>query len=438
MAVPLADEERLVADAGRWGHRVVARCSGAAELSGRLATAAPEIVVAAADPQYLTAGLVAACDAAGARLIAVAGPGGLRHARALGLVDVVQAPFEWSDLESPVAEAEPAPAPIAPRGTMRVADRIEQGETAVPPPRRPGRVLVVWGPEGAPGRTTLAISIAAELAAAGHAVALADADVRAASVAPALGLLDEAPGFAAACRLAGSGALDSAEFERVAQEHRSRLGPFWVLTGLGRPSRWPELAADRVRGTLAAAREWVDYLVVDVAAGLDQDEELSSDVLAPRRNAATLAALAAADHVLEVGSADPVGLARLLRGHTELADVIDPGELTTVVNRVRSSAIGANPSAQVRQTLLRFGGLDDPVLIPWDGAALDAAVLAGSTLAEVAPRSPTRLAVRDLVASRILPPETAIAPERRRERRWLRALVRGREAGSDRTASLAR
>lgn len=424
LALPWEEEERLVADAARWGHRVLARCSGADELATRLGTVSAELVIAAAEPQYLTPALVAACDAAGARLVAVAGPGGIRHARGVGLVDVVEAPFGWADLEPPPVVA-PESAQV--RGTRAVDAVHDDPGVPIPSPRRPGRVIVVWGPEGAPGRTSLAIAIAAELAVAGHAVALADADVRAASAAPALGLLDEAPGFAAACRLAGAGGLDSAEFERVAQVHRSRLGAFRVLTGLGRPSRWPELAADRVRATIQAARDWVDVLVVDVAAGLDEDEEISSDVLTPRRNAATLAALRSADQVVAVGSADPVGLARLLRGHAELLDAAEPRELQIVVNRVRSSAIGANPGAQVRQTLLRFGGVEDPVLIPWDGAAFDAALLAGRTLPEVAPRSPARVAVRNLVTGRLLPPQPAAVPAGRRSRRMPRARS-GRES----------
>lgn len=411
LAVPMEDEERLAAEAAHWGHRIVLRCSGGEELAARLATASTDLVIAAADPQYLTRGLVAACDAAGTRLIAVSGPGGARHARSLGIVDVVDAPFRWSDLD-----------PSSPPHDL-AAEEGPDDAPPVPAPSRAGRVLVVWGPEGAPGRTSIAIAIAAELAAAGHAVALADADVRAASVAPALGLLDEAPGFAAACRLAGAGGLDATELERVAQQHRSRLGRFWVLTGLGRPSRWPELTAEQVRATIAAARAWVDYLVVDVAAGLDQDEQLASDLLAPRRSAAALAALESADHILAVGTGDPVGLSRLLRARIELADAVVGAEATVLVNRVRASAIGANPASQVRQTLLRFGGIEEPVLVPWDGPAFDAAILAGRTLPEVAPRSPARVSIRELVTARILPPESAPDPTRRR--RFLRAALAG-------------
>ena len=42
--------------------------------------------------------------------------------------------------------------------------------------------------------------------------------------------------------------------------------------------------------------------------------------MAPRRNGATLAILDAADLIIVVGAADPLGLQRLARGLTELHD----------------------------------------------------------------------------------------------------------------------
>jgi MinD-like ATPase involved in chromosome partitioning or flagellar assembly len=75
--------------------------------------------------------------------------------------------------------------------------------------------------------------------------------------------------------------------------------------------------------------------------------------------------------------------------------------VTTVVNKVRSSAIGLNPSAQITQTLARFGGIADPVLVPWDPAAFDAALLSGRPLLDAAPRSSARNAIRKLVRERI-------------------------------------
>ncbi len=347
-----------------------------------------------ADQQYLSARLVEACDASAVRLIVVAQhPEQLRFARSLGIADARFGPVDWQTSSRGCGAAAPPSA---------AADVESVRRTRVPTRGRgAARVIAVWGPAGAPGRTSLAIAIAAELADAGASVALGDADTHAASIDPALGLLDEAPGFAAACRLAGSGALTIAEFERIAEWSRSGHSGFWVLTGLGRPSRWPELTAERVTGAIAAAREWVDVLVLDTASSLEQDEELSSDLVSPRRNAATMSALRAADHVIAVGAADPIGLARYLRAHAELIETATPDRVTTVVNKVRSSAIGLNPSAQIAQTLARFGGITDPVLVPWDPAAFDAALLGGKPLLDAAPRSAARLAIRKLVRDRI-------------------------------------
>ena len=382
LAVPSPHDERLAFEARRHGHDVVVTAVDADDLESALVPALPEVAIVWADERYLGYGLLAECDARGVRVVAaVSNDVERRYATGIGLYDLVDAEAGWDAIATllPGADA-PAPAPHT-RGT----------------------VIAVWGPAGSPGRTTLAIAIAAEIAAAGFTVALADVDTHSASVAPALGLMDEAPGFAAACRLAGADSLDRAELERIGQRHDAGDSSFWVLTGIGQPSRWPELSADRVLATIDECRRWVDYVVLDTASNLESDEEISSDMFAPRRNAATVTALREADHIVAVASADPVGLARFLRAHGDLADVAVTLEITVVANKVRASAIGLGPAAQVTQTLSRFGGIDDPVLVPWDQQAMDAAVLSARTLAEVAPKSPARLAVRRLVADRLLP-----------------------------------
>lgn len=173
---------------------------------------------------------------------------------------------------------------------------------------------------------------------------------------------------------------------------------FRVLTGIGRPARWPELTAERIAGVLDAVRGWAGVTIVDVAGSLEQDEELVSDVAAPRRNAATLEVLRRADRVVAVGAADPVGLARFLRGHAELLDVAGPERVLPIVNKVRAGTIGLDPASQVRSTLERFGGIAPAHLVPWDPAGFDAALLAGRSLGAVAPRSPARAAIRRLAA----------------------------------------
>ncbi|MCW4384978.1 regulator [Salinibacterium sp. SYSU T00001] len=406
-AVPAAREDALVDEAFDHGHEVVARCGSADELASLLEPAAVEFAIVSSAERYLTARLLAEADRLGVRVVAINDTdAGRRHAITLGLHEVVDGDADWARIDAALlATPLRSSAPTAPSGR--------------------GRVVAVWGPAGSPGRTSLAINIAAELASAGHTVALADVDTYSGSIAPTLGLLDEAPGFAAACRLAGSGALTQLELERIAQRYSSPHGSFWVLTGIGRPSRWPELSASRVSGALDACRDWVDYTVVDTGFNLENDEEISSDVFAPRRNAATLEALRCADQVVAVGSADPVGLSRFLRAHVDLLDAILTDRVLVVMNRLRAAVIGAAPARQVTQSLERFGGIVAPVMVPHDQAAFDAAVLEGATLYDVAARSPARVAISTLVQERILPS----ASKRRSQRRRV-PLLRRRQAAA--------
>jgi MinD-like ATPase involved in chromosome partitioning or flagellar assembly len=377
----LATATDLSAEARTHGHAVLAVPSSGAAILVALDGGTPQLAVVSCDPAVLTATVLSACDAKGIRVIGLIGSDAhRRHAAVLGLHETVDDSGDWASVERAIAGQQREARPASGRGT----------------------VVAVWGPAGAPGRSSIATGIAAELAATGSSVVLGDVDTHAASIAPSLGLLDEAPGFAAACRLAGADSLTVTELERVAQRYQSGHGSFRVLTGLGRPTRWPELSHDRVAAVIEACRGWVDYTVLDAGASLENDEEISSDLYAPRRNAATITAVREADIVVAVAAADPVGLSRFLRAHVELVELRDDARIVVVANKLRATAIGMNPSAQVRQTLSRFGGIESPVLVPYDQSGMDGALLSARTLAEAAPRSPARLAIQELVKTRIL------------------------------------
>lgn len=273
-------------------------------------------------------------------------------------------------------------------GSTRATDRSD-------PPQETarGRVLTVWGPAGAPGRTLVAVNLAVELSALGHSVLLVDADTYAASVGQSLALLDEAPGLAAATRLADTGDLDLPALAAVAPQVRPGLR---VLTGLPRADRWSEIRADAVEEVLRVGRLLAEVIVVDTSFCLEEDEELSYDTRAPRRNAATTTAVREADQVMVVGGADPVGLQRLVRGLDDLRSVGRPDRI--VVNRVRSAAVGASPERRIRETLQRFAGVEGATMIPDDPQSADGAMLVGRTLLEHAPSSPARQAIARLAA----------------------------------------
>jgi len=345
----------------------------------------PDGVLASAVPAILGTSVVAAADEVGCRLVAVAvGAAEHTHAASVQVHEVIDGAATWLDAAALLSgQSHPRPP----------AASAESGGK--------GRIVAMWGPAGAPGRTSLSIAFAAALAGEGHRVALVDADTYGASIGLSLGLLDEAPGLAAACRLAGSGGLDLAQLDRVAAHVPTRSGAFTVLTGITRPSRWPELSHDRMVDALEFTRRWADTVIVDTGFNLEADEEIVSDLFAPRRNASTLAVLEAADHVVAIGAADPVGIARLIRGYADLRDRVDPDAMSVIVNKVRRASLGHGAIQQIDDTLYRFAGIEHTSYLPYDRSAFDAALLRAVPLGDAAPKAPVTVAVTRFVREQL-------------------------------------
>ncbi|HEY7718173.1 MAG TPA: hypothetical protein VH915_05395, partial [Pedococcus sp.] len=121
---------------------------------------------------------------------------------------------------------------------------------------RDARIVAVWGPTGAPGRTTVAVGVAAELAARGHDTLLVDADPFGGAVAQHLGVLDEVSGLLSAVRLANTGRLD---VPRLAAAARTVAPHLRVLTGLPRADRWVEVRPAPFDALVEAARALCDH-----------------------------------------------------------------------------------------------------------------------------------------------------------------------------------
>ena len=287
---------------------------------------------------------------------------------------------------------DPPPAlPVVP-GQAHQACRDEPPEAGA----ATGRLVAVWGPTGAPGRTTVAVTLADELARLQLETVLADADTYGPALGQTLAVLDEASGLAAAARAANAGHLDVDTLAGCARLVRPGLR---LLTGVTRPDRWPELPASALATVWATARTLALWTVVDCGFCLEQDEEIAYDTYAPRRNGATLATLRAADLVVAVGGADPVSLQRLIRLLPELRATAPQAEVRVVINQVRPGPVGRHPERRLLDSLARYAGVATAVLVPADRDALDSALASGRTLAESAPSSPARSAVRALAAT---------------------------------------
>ncbi len=420
-------ESQLVVafERGELGVVVVRRCVDLADLLATASTGQAQAVILSADLRRLDRAALGRLAVSGVAVVALAPPGdeeAERRLRALGVRHVLPSDSTPEDLSAAVVRAVDRTSGLSATAGDRVAVADPRTALPVPPPAAAdraqaepgaGRVVAVWGPTGAPGRTTVAVGLASELAALGRAALLVDADVYGGVVAQVLGLLDESPGLAAAARLANAGTLELAPLAALARTVSPGLR---VLSGIARADRWPELRPAALEGVLALARSLAAVTVVDCGFALDQDEELAYDTTAPRRNGATLAVLAEADTVLAVGTADPVGLQRLVRGLAELQEAVPGVQPRVVVNRVRSTAVPGHAEQEIEAALARYAGVREVVHVPLDVAGVDAAVATGRTLAEAAPTSPARLALARLAAD-----VAGVAPPAARRRRGLLA-----------------
>ncbi|SCX51971.1 Flp pilus assembly protein, ATPase CpaE [Klenkia marina] len=412
-------ESELVGALDRADHgvTVVRRCVDVGDLLAAATTGTGQAVLLSAELRRLDGDAVARLTAAGVAVVGLVEPGDERaveRLHQLGVGRVLPADTEAARIAAALREAVLGTGD-APGGHDVGDPRAALPALGVPddPTARPagrGTVVAVWGPTGAPGRTTVAVGLADEAARLGVPTLLVDADVYGGVVAQVLGLLDESPGIAAAARQATAGTLDVARLARLAWAVTPQLR---VLTGLARADRWPELRPQAVGTVLDQARRLSALTVVDCAFCVEEDEELSFDTAAPRRNGVTTTVLEQADVVLCVSGADPVALQRTIRALGQLQDVlpdVDPGVL---VNQVRRGPVPGDPREEIGGALTRFAGARVVGFLPADRKATDAALAAGRTLAEVAERSPLRVALRALAAELTGVP----APGRSRRRR---------------------
>lgn len=264
-----------------------------------------------------------------------------------------------------------------------------------------GTVIAVWGTGSAPGRSTIASSLAYTISRSTSCL-LIDADTVNSTQAALLGLLHDTPQIVALCRASDHLSRD------VIESAVSVINPhFHVVTGLSRATRWPEIQPAHLTEVLNTLRRHYPVIVVDLADRIDPDDDFADPHY--DRHSATRVTLDCADHVISVTTADPMGLKRLVslletdRAHTMA------NKTTVVVNRVRASAVGQRPEDTITATLERFAHVGDPVFVPEAQRDVDRAVLAGRTVTEVVPRSSFSVAI-DALLDR-LPVQTA--PRRR-------------------------
>jgi MinD-like ATPase involved in chromosome partitioning or flagellar assembly len=424
-------EAELVAGFGRHelGVTVVRRCVDLVELLSAAAAGTARVALLSADLRGLDREALALLAGFGLTVVGLADSEAqerLLHQLGASLVVASGAtPEQVAGAMLAAGDAEPELQGMSAATSVAAPGRADDGQ-ADP---LGGQVIAVWGPAGAPGRTTVAIGIAGALAARGVETLLIDADPYGGTVATYTGQLDESPGVAAACRAANAGLLDVPRLAECCREVTQRLR---VLTGLTHPARWPELRPASLEVVVGLARLLAEVTIIDTGFCLEDDAELSYDTLAPQRNAATLAALRLADRVVVVASADPAGIARLIRELPRLCEALDAplaelvrsGRVAVVANRVRQGLVPGDAFRGVMHATQEHADLAPAHQIPFDPAAADAAHGRGELLSEAAPHSALQQAIAQLAGAVWAPRSVPVGTHKRGRRRRIRSARR--------------
>jgi len=263
-----------------------------------------------------------------------------------------------------------------------------------------GQIVVVWSAAGSTGRSSLASAFACELAKAGKSVLVVDADVHAPSLVQLFGFDQNYSGLSAAIRLQTQGQLDSESFDKLLLDYELPKQNLKVLAGLTMVNRWPELGFESMRALLRFARERFEFVVVDVASSLEHS--LVDARLLSERNSATFAALASANHVVVLTTADVVGLNRFIWASSALRELKLEAKVRVVVNRLNQDQLGKRAAADIARSVGEFAELEVSAFIEEDSALFARALSEGVPVSLVRKNSSAKQSVAQFVLGHLL------------------------------------
>jgi MinD-like ATPase involved in chromosome partitioning or flagellar assembly len=244
------------------------------------------------------------------------------------------------------------------------------------------------------------------MALAGERVLLIDLDTLSPSLALGLGLVATPAGLSACLRLAEQNRLTNDEYKRLTISISLGRHELAFMPGLSSPHRWPEVTADRFEKLIHDLQSEIDHVVVD----LPQATTFKSSVFHPSsmaesefsRDTLLKSVLSKASKVILLAGSDPVAASRLLIAKElidELGSHLNP---FLVVNRFRTTALGAGARSELEETFLSLAKLRVDNFIPEDRDNLDKAMLNGLPLALLKRSSPARVAIAELAKQILL------------------------------------
>jgi MinD-like ATPase involved in chromosome partitioning or flagellar assembly len=271
-----------------------------------------------------------------------------------------------------------------------VARALDPGEGPIAPLRMPvgakrGRLVAVWGSKGSPGRTTIAVELAAQLALQDDATLLIDADAYGGDVAQMLGVTEDLPTILWAAKLAAKDELDAGRFA-IDLRRAGKTGPV-LMPGLTRSELWPDVSSHAWRRVLETATSEFSFVVADVGFCVEPATDLYAGD--DGRNRMARSTLECADRVVAVFRADPIGIKNFLRAMDQLLELVSRERLLVVANRVRHKEQG-----QVADLIRTNLGIRPVAYLPDRPAQHYRAILSGESLTRSAPGCDAAAAVR--------------------------------------------
>jgi len=391
LAVGNPERERRLRDALSGDGMVIAdRCLDAVSLVERATAMDLDVALASSDLHRLTAATMAAVREARLPLVLLVEPADIE--RYAGLGHLVPAAAAVGEVCGALREAR-ARGPAYPTpGGAGASEQVPDSGEGHDDEGGQGQVIAVVSGKGAPGKTTVAIGLAAALGNAGRRVVLVDADLRGGNIGPYLDL-DPRLGLVGLA-FGRNGASEDGRIEDELQE-----GPgFAVLIGVERAEMSSSVSVELLAATVIALRRRFDVVVVDAGQAISGIQPPTTDSL-----------LRLAGRVLVVTCGDLVSLwnARAAVRHLREGLGLPPEAMAIVVNRKEGrSRYGA---AEVERAL----GVPVMAAVPEDRRAARRAIEAQLPITAVggrASRELRRLAAR-LTAKAAA--TATVAPQRR-------------------------
>ncbi|MFN4847506.1 MAG: CpaE family protein [Rhodoluna sp.] len=258
--------------------------------------------------------------------------------------------------------------------------------------------IAIWSGSGSPGRTSLAINLAAELVLNGKRVLLIDLDSLAPSIPLALGLAETPAGLSAVLRLLDQQRLSRAELARLTVALDLGRAELLFLPGLSSPYRWEEITPERLAKFLSQISEQFDYVILDLPQACYASSRLAHPALAGvmDRDSLLRSVLMGSKTLVTVSGSDPIAAKRFLQAQELLIEIGRTEDQLVVVNRFRTGAIGSNAKNELEESYLSLAKLRIDAFIPDEPENMDRSIRNGLPLALIKRSSAARQAIKQL------------------------------------------